>query len=113
MGPLEDRRLFQRFSARFPVRFQESPEDFGREVVLKDASAQGLKISTSKPFFVNDFVNLEIKLPDGQEPLALNGQVVWMKKQDPSIVELGIRFHKIQLMRLQRLFKFSEEATAI
>ncbi|MEK7487534.1 MAG: PilZ domain-containing protein, partial [Planctomycetota bacterium] len=59
--------------------------------------------------FVNEHISLEVSLPDGTNPLDLNGQVVWVRTQAPNLWDVGVRFHQIHLMRLQRLFKFSDQ----
>ena len=106
---LEDQRVFERFTARFPVKFKDSRQDFGAEVFLRDASAQGLRLVTQQRLFVHDTIVLLVKLPDGHEPLTLNGQVVWAKNKMPGAWEAGLKFHKIRLMAIQRLFRYCLE----
>lgn len=102
---LEDKRIFERFSARFPVKFKHSRNDFGTDVFLRDASAEGVRVATKEKMFLNDSISLLVKLPDGHEPLMLNGQVVWTKIKSPDLWEIGLKFHKVQLMEMQRMFK--------
>ena len=47
----KDKRLFDRFHARFPVKFRYSREDYGSDVFLRDASAQGARFTTTKRMF--------------------------------------------------------------
>ena len=103
-----EHRLFDRFSARFPVKFKHTRTDYGSEVFLRDASAQGVKISTRERIFLNDSVSLEVKLPDGSEPMTLNGRVVWMQNKSPTLWDAGVELHEIDLMEMQRIFKFAE-----
>ncbi len=105
---LEDQRVFERFMARFPVKFKDSRQEFGTEIFLRDASAQGLKLVTRERLFPNDRISLLVKLPDSHEPLTLNGQVVWAKNRMPGTWEIGLKFHAIRLMAVQRLFKYCE-----
>src|SRR3989338_1894339 len=102
---VEDKRVFERFTARFPVKFKHSRNDFGTEVFLRDASAEGVKVSTKEKMFLNDSVSLLVKLPDGHDPLTLNGQVVWTKSKSDDLWEVGLKFHKVNLMEMQRIFK--------
>ena len=105
----DDKRVFERFSARFPVKFKDTRDDFGSNVFLRDASAEGAKVSTQERLFINDYVSLDVKLPDGHDPLTLNGQVVWIKTIEPNLLwDIGVRFHKIDFMNIQRLYKFVE-----
>ncbi len=101
----EERRLFERFSARFPAKFKDSRNDFGTEVFLRDVSASGLRLVTRDRTFVNDSLALQVELPDGPSPLTLNGSVVWSKPHD-MMWEVGMNFHKIEFLKLHRLFKF-------
>ncbi|MBZ0167296.1 MAG: PilZ domain-containing protein [Candidatus Omnitrophica bacterium] len=103
----DDRRLFDRFSARFPARFKDEREDFGESVYLRNASAFGAQISTRDRVFLNDKISIEVDLPDGMAPMDLRGEVVWIRKSAQNIWDLGIRFHKVELLRLARLYKFS------
>lgn len=103
-----EHRLFERFSARFPVKFQHTRSDYGTDVFLRDASARGVKISTKERVFLNDSVSLQVKLPDGSEPVTLNGRVVWLQSKSPTFWEAGVELHKINLMEMQRIFKFTD-----
>jgi len=109
MQTSEERRIFERFSARFPVKFKDTREDYGAGVFLLDASAQGIRILTKERFFLEDQLSLEVQLPDGGEPLALNGQVVWVKLLNLSLWEMGLQFAQVNFIKMQRLFKLTEE----
>lgn len=105
---LEERRLFERISARFPTRFKDSRKDYGTEVFLRDICASGARLLTKERSFLNDSLALEIELPDGQGPLTLHGYVVWSKPHD-MMWEVGMTFHKIDFLKLHRIFKFSPQ----
>lgn len=106
---LRENRVFERFPAKFPVKFKHSRDEYGSDVFLRDASAEGMRLTTKEHLFVNDKISVEVKIPDSVQPLILNGEVVWAKNLNPDLWEVGVRFHKIHLMRLQRLYKFVEE----
>ena len=103
----KDNRLFDRFPARFPAKIKDSRETFGANITLRDACAQGAKILSRERFFINDSVSLEVLLPDNKSPMSLHGQVVWTKQVDPSLWDIGLKFHRIDLLRLSRLFESS------
>ena len=105
---IEERRLFERFSARFPVKFKDTREDYGTEVYLRDASAQGIRILTKERFFLGDQLAMEVELPDGGEPMVLSGQVVWVKLLNLSLWDIGIQFSQVNFLKMQRLFKLTE-----
>ena len=101
-------RLFERFSIRYPIKFKHSRKDYGTNVFLEDASAGGVKITSKERLFLNDSVSLDVKLPDSVNPLSLNGRVVWIKHKGLSLWDVGIEFHKLNFMRMHRMFKLAE-----
>ena len=100
----QERRLFYRFNARFPVKIKDAQEDFGDSIFLRDASAWGIKLTTKDRFYLNDSLSLEVALPDGLFPLNLRGQVIWTKNNTDQSWDVGLRFHNISLMYLSRLY---------
>ena len=92
---IDDRRVFDRFTARFPVKFRDAREDFGTNVFLRDFSADGAKIVTKRNLFVNDNIDLLVELPDGHEPLTVQGKIVWARKTNPANWDAGVKFYKI------------------
>lgn len=102
----DDRRLFERFSARYPARFKDERDSFGDRLYLRDASAFGAHITARDRLYLNDKVSFEVELPDGMAPMELRGEVVWIKKSAQNLWDFGIRFHKIELLKLSRLYKF-------
>lgn len=106
---MNERRVFDRFTTRFPVKFQHSRKGFGSEVFLRDASAQGARLATRQRLFMNDSVSLEVQLPDGFSPLVLNGRVTWVQAQAANLWEMGLEFYKIDLMKMSRLFRLVTE----
>lgn len=105
----DDKRVFERFQARFPVKFKDTRDDYGTSVFLRDASAEGARIASRERVFLNDYVSLDVKLPDGFEPLTLNGRVAWIKTLEPDTMwDVGIKFHKVDLLKLNRLYRLVE-----
>ncbi len=110
----DEKRIFERFSARFPVKLKDTRDEYGSNVFLQDASAAGARLTTKEKFFINDYVTLDVKLPDGTDPLTLNGQVVWIKTIEPNqLWDIGLRFHRINLMKVQRLYKFVDKGSEL
>ena len=107
----EERRIFERFSARFPVKFKDTREDYGTAVFLRDASAQGIRILTKERFFLDDQLALEVELPDGGEPMVLSGSVVRVKFLNLNLWEIGIELAQMNFIKMQRLFKLTESTT--
>ena len=109
----EDRRTFERFIARFPVKFRDSHKGYGTNVSLRNASAQGARITTKEQLFVNDSVTLEVELPDCKKPMTIKGQIVWVAQDAESGTrDAGVKFHTIDLVHMSRLFQFIPPAMA-
>jgi Tfp pilus assembly protein PilZ len=104
-----ERRSFDRFQTRFPTKFKDSRADFGSEVFLRDASANGINIITKNRLSMNDRIALEVELPDGNDPLVLSGRVMWSKCSDRlSMWDTGLQFDEVDLMKMQRIFKYNQ-----
>ncbi|MCA9407747.1 MAG: PilZ domain-containing protein [Candidatus Omnitrophica bacterium] len=104
---MDERRFFERFSSRYPARIKDSREEFGARFHLREASAEGVRIRSTEKVFNNDSLTLEVKLPDGHDPMILKGHVVWTKNQDSKVWDIGLKFHKIRLMHLSRLYSLA------
>ena len=103
---IDDRRVFDRFSARFPVKFKGSREDFGSSVFLRDMSAEGAKIALRGHVYVNDEVDLLVELPDGHAPMQISGKVVWARATSPQTWDAGVKLDKVDFMETQRIFHY-------
>ena len=108
---MEERRIFERFSARFPIKFKDAREDYGTEVFLRNASAQGMRILTKERFFSGDRLSLEVEVPDGGDPMILSGRVIWVKLLNLSLWDLGVQFTTVNFLKMQRLFKLAEASS--
>jgi hypothetical protein len=106
--PGSERRLFERFSARLPAKFKDSRFDFGSNVSLRDASAQGVRLISRERLFIHDSVSIEVKLPESDQVMTLRGEVVWAKRIENSFWDIGIQFYKIDLLSLSRLYQSSQ-----
>lgn len=100
-----ERRIYERFPARFPAKFKDARGDFGQDVFLRDASASGVNILTKDRLFFNDSIALEIELPNSESPIVLNGKIVWSKPANSNAWESGMAFEEVNFMKLQRLFR--------
>ncbi len=105
-----ERRIYERFPARFPAKFKDARGDFGQDVFLRDASASGINILTKDRLFFNDSISLEIELPNSDSPMVLNGKIVWSKPANTNAWESGMVFEEVNFMKLQRLFKSTQSA---
>ena len=102
-----ERRLFERFEARFPTRLRDSSLDYGMDVFLKDVSGSGVHITTRQRMFIDDIISLEVKMPDDLDPVVLNGRVRWVHQVMGDLWEVGVEFHKVDFKRMHRLVHFA------
>lgn len=101
-----EKRVFERFSARFPAKFKDARDEFGYQLNLRDASAFGVRLSSRDRLFINDTVTVEVRVPDANGPMVLKGQVVWCRSKDVANYDVGLKLHRVDLMHMQRLYKF-------
>src|SRR3989338_6288166 len=81
---LDERRYFERFTTRFPAKFKDARQDLGDQVYLRDASAEGVKLTSREQLFINDNVALEVKVADGHEhPMNIAGKLSGPKMLSP------------------------------
>jgi len=109
----ENRRLYERFQSRFPVKFKDTRQEFGANVQLCNVSAEGANITTKAQLYLNDSVRLEIELPDGKSLMTIRGEVVWANKQGIEIWDVGLKFHKVVFMDLRRIYNSAEPGSSI
>jgi len=110
VNPSEDsKRLFDRFPSRFPVKFKDARNDFGTDVYLRDASAGGVHITTEERLYLNDNVTLDVELSGDKGVATVRGEVVWVKRKDAKMWDVGLKFHKIVLMDMWRIYKITED----
>jgi hypothetical protein len=102
---VQERRVFQRFPARFPAKFKDSRDDFGTRVALRNASAEGAHIISRDRLYLHDRVSLEVELPDGHAPMVLKGEVVWAHPEPADCWDAGIRFHAVDLVHMSRMYR--------
>ena len=103
---MEDNRIFERFVAHFPMKLKDSSEKFGDNLYLRDASASGARFSSKERMYLYDYINLEVELPEGKQPVSLRGEIVWIKNQDRDMWDVGCKFHEVDLVHLSNLYQY-------
>jgi len=105
----DDKRTYERFTARFPAKYKHSRYNFGTNVFINNASAGGFGITTKEKLYINDSVSLVVALPDSKGPFILNGEVVWVNAKSPKLWDVGLKFHKVNFMNVRRIYKLAED----
>jgi hypothetical protein len=102
-----DKRVFERFAAKFPVRYlNTSANQEGRGKVW-DISAKGVGLVSHEDIPVNSSLELWLEIPDGKEPLYARGEVVWSDREGLSGCRSGISLEKADLMGLSRVLRLA------
>jgi len=102
---MEDRRIFQRFRVKYPLRFLEMKS--GKEGIAStsDISARGMNITTAEQLTAPMTLEMWLTVPDRGEPLYTRGEVVWSKPLSESEYQVGINLEKAELMALARVLR--------
>lgn len=106
-----ERRLFERVSLRFPAKFSHLFDEFGKKVFVMNLSAQGANILSNEPLYKDQNVSIQVQVP-GVDPMEISGTVMWVRPKS-DLWDAGIRFHKIDLVRISRLYQYADTSTAV
>lgn len=104
-----ERRLFERVPMRFPAKFNHLFDDFGNKVYVMNLSAQGANILSNEPLYKDQNVSFQVQIP-GSSPMDISGSVMWVRPK-ADLWDAGIKFHKIDLVGISRLYKYADPST--
>lgn len=102
---IEDKRIFERFCLKFPVRVLEPSSNKESQGQTQDISAKGICLTCSEELLPQMPLELWLKIPDQGEPLYTRGEVVWSDKVSPNEYRAGINLEKADLMGLSRVLR--------
>lgn len=104
----DDRRQFERYSARIEVRFSH-PTDAARafHAYSLNFSVGGLCIKTQRPYVIGDALRLELVVEAG-EPIHVDAEVAWMRAG-----AVGVRFVNVPGDVRERLAAIANAFTAL
>jgi hypothetical protein len=102
---MDDKRVFQRFNIRFPVKLLDL--NTGQEINAEtsDVSAKGLGVWSKDALKSNTPLEAWLKIPDRGDPLYTRGNVVWSKAECDGECRLGIDLERADLMGLSRILR--------
>ncbi len=99
MKKIEERRKFIRLEVPLEVKFIIEKDRIRREVTTKDLSCDGLRFISEHPIKEGSSLELNLNIPDANNPVHIKGKVVWLKRlstADSSSFEAGIEFTHIE-----------------
>lgn len=102
---MKDRRLFERFTAQFPIRFLAPDSNAEHQALTCDISAKGIGFISNEGLVAGTQLEMWIQIPDKGEPLYTRGQVVWSKISEPERYKTGVDLEKADLMGLSRCLR--------
>jgi len=102
---MNDRRIFERFSTRFPARFLSRDSASEGQAQTLDISAKGMGLETAQELKLRSDVEIWLDLPDKGGPLYARGQVVWSRQQGLNNFHSGVELEKADLMGISRALR--------
>ncbi len=102
---MDDRRVFARIDAKFPLRFLDPVNGREGNAETFDISANGIGFVSREDLSANTRLALWLEIPDQHEPLYTGGEVVWSQGAAGSSMQqrIGIHLEKAELMGLARV----------
>lgn len=101
---MEDRRIFERFPARFPLRFIDLKDNKEGIAQVRDVSAKGVGMITNEQLEPHTPLELWLQIPDRGEPLYTRGEVVWSNLKGIHY-HTGINLERADMMGLSRALR--------
>jgi len=101
---MDDRRVFARIDAKFPLRFLDPVNGREGNAETFDISANGIGFVSREDLSANTRLELWLDIPDQHEPLYTRGEVVWSQALSGTPQQrIGIHLEKAELMGLARV----------
>lgn len=109
---MEDRRIFERINARFPLRFVDANKGREGSAETVDISANGIGLVTSEAVSAHTPLELWLEIPDQHNPLYTRGEIVWSNPVAGSanLQRAGICLERPELMGLARVLWLERSA---
>ncbi len=104
---MEDRRVFDRFQARFPLRLLDLDTNKEIDAQAEDVSAKGVGFETDEELKLHAPLEMWLRIPDKGEPLYTRGKVAWSKRLEPNKFRVGVNLERADLMGISRLLRIT------
>ncbi|MFA5276283.1 MAG: PilZ domain-containing protein [Candidatus Omnitrophota bacterium] len=102
---MEDRRIFQRFSVKRPVRFLDMDSGEEGQALTLDISAKGMGLTLGRELKAHSALEMWLEVSTKEEPIYTRGEVVWSRKDVAGSFAAGINLEKADLFSLSRLLR--------
>lgn len=102
---MDDRRIFERFQTKFPLRFIDLKENREGSAQMQDVSAKGLGFTVRDELKLRTPLEMWLQIPDKGEPLYTRGFVAWSKMVAPNEYRIGVNLERADLMGMSRALR--------
>jgi len=103
---MKERRVFERFSVEFPVKFLElntNREGTGK-IINISASGAGM-IVTKECLSPSMLLEMQFCISDDKDPIHASGKVIWSNMIEPYVYMVGVQFDKVDFMGIARALR--------
>ena len=100
---MDDRRIFQRIPAQFPLNFLDLSSGREGQAEACDISAKGVGMVTSEALAPRTPLEMWLKLSEKSEPLYVRGEVIWFSQTEPAKYRAGVQLERAHLMAFTQL----------
>jgi hypothetical protein len=102
---MEDKRIFERFAKRLPLRFLDLNAFQEGSAQTEDISAKGIGFISDVELKANTPLELWVEAADKGEPIYARGEVVWSEAGLGGQCRVGVNLEKANLMGLSRVLR--------
>jgi hypothetical protein len=102
---VNDRRIFQRIAASFPVTYWDLKANNVGEAEIDNVSASGVGFTSSDNLSPGVSLGFWLEIPDNGERLYLHGLVAQSKATSQNKYHIGVKFFKPELMGMSRIYR--------
>lgn len=92
-----EKRKFVRFVISIPLKYVKHNVIKILALCTHDISAQGANFISNEDIPVNSLLKLCLRIPDNNEEIPLDAEVVWIKKIEPSKYRCGLKIKDKQI----------------
>ena len=105
----EERRKFTRYTIPLKITYVLEGESVLHTGTTKNISSLGIRFESEKKLQEGNKLDLKLELPKAQNPVHLQGKLVWVRKQtleDNAPFDVGLEFLKIEEDNKNTFLKF-------
>ncbi len=106
---VKDRRLFERLSASFSLRFLDFATNKVGQGRAYDISANGLGFISSEPLAPHTALGMWLEVPHHGEPFYTRGAVIWSSSIEGDQHRIGVQLERPKLMGMARVLKLNQD----